>query len=219
MPSRLQNRYRNMDRGPSGPRRHRLRRPTPRSRRVEKCAGSRSNRNSNCRESLGDDGSNAYGHQCEAGLRAYRESITRSCTVESQTHASPCIPSRAALADSSRPSRRDATAGRMPGMSEERKRAVWPWIAAQIIGLPVLYVASFGPACWVMSQVDVGGWVEPHSAMRIYSPLGKIAYNEHTESQCGQWLRWWMTVGLRDGHSVIVPTAPHGFASPVVGGR
>ena len=38
-------------------------------------------------------------------------------------------------------------------MSEERT-PVWPWIAALLIGLPALYVASFGPACWVSSYVE-----------------------------------------------------------------
>jgi hypothetical protein len=40
-------------------------------------------------------------------------------------------------------------------MSEERKKPVWPWIAAVLIGLPVLYVASFGPACWIASRTGV----------------------------------------------------------------
>jgi len=30
-------------------------------------------------------------------------------------------------------------------MSEERKKPVWPWIAALLIGLPTLYVLSSGP--------------------------------------------------------------------------
>jgi hypothetical protein len=36
-------------------------------------------------------------------------------------------------------------------MSEARKNAVGPWIAALLVGLPVVYVASFGPACWWFS--------------------------------------------------------------------
>lgn len=40
-------------------------------------------------------------------------------------------------------------------MSEERKNPVWPWIAALLIGLPVLYVASFGPACWLIWNVKL----------------------------------------------------------------
>jgi hypothetical protein len=34
------------------------------------------------------------------------------------------------------------------GMGDDRKNPPWPWIVALLIGLPVLYVASFGPACW-----------------------------------------------------------------------
>jgi hypothetical protein len=36
-------------------------------------------------------------------------------------------------------------------MSDERK-PLWPWIVVLLIGLPVLYVASFGPACWVTAS-------------------------------------------------------------------
>src|SRR5689334_1826705 len=39
-------------------------------------------------------------------------------------------------------------------MSDECKIRVWPWIVALLIGLPVLYVASFGPACWACSRLD-----------------------------------------------------------------
>jgi hypothetical protein len=41
--------------------------------------------------------------------------------------------------------------GRIAKMSEERTKRTWPWIAA-LVGLPVLYVASFGPACWLMTR-------------------------------------------------------------------
>ena len=40
-------------------------------------------------------------------------------------------------------------------MSEERKKSVWPWIVALLIGLPVLYVASFGPACWWYQKTEL----------------------------------------------------------------
>jgi len=33
-------------------------------------------------------------------------------------------------------------------MDDDRK-PLWPWIVALLIGLPVLYVALFGPACWL----------------------------------------------------------------------
>jgi hypothetical protein len=41
-------------------------------------------------------------------------------------------------------------------MSEQRKLLVWPWLAALVIGLPVLYFVSFGPTCWVTSYVQEG---------------------------------------------------------------
>src|SRR5262249_14434636 len=34
-------------------------------------------------------------------------------------------------------------------MTDERKTRVWSWIVALLIALPVMYVASFGPACWL----------------------------------------------------------------------
>ncbi len=32
-------------------------------------------------------------------------------------------------------------------MSDGSARPLWPWIVALLIGVPMLYVASFGPAC------------------------------------------------------------------------
>jgi hypothetical protein len=37
-------------------------------------------------------------------------------------------------------------------MSDNCRKSVWPWIVALLIGLPVLYVASFGPACWLCDR-------------------------------------------------------------------
>ena len=36
-----------------------------------------------------------------------------------------------------------------PVMSDDRKSHVWPWIAALLVGLPITYVVSFGPACFL----------------------------------------------------------------------
>ena len=33
----------------------------------------------------------------------------------------------------------------IPGMNDDRKKPLWPWIVALLIGLPVLYVLSSGP--------------------------------------------------------------------------
>jgi len=53
-------------------------------------------------------------------------------------------------------------------MSEPEKRAVWPWIVALVVGVPVLYVASFGPACWITCRVC--RWSVP-TLSAIYRPM------------------------------------------------
>ena len=52
-------------------------------------------------------------------------------------------------------------------MSDERKNPLWPWIVAVCVGVPVLYVASFGPACWIASRCGRGGGV----VTSVYRPL------------------------------------------------
>jgi len=45
--------------------------------------------------------------------------------------------------------------GQMEGgrvMSDRKPRPLWPLLTAALIGLPVLYVASFGPACWLLGR-------------------------------------------------------------------
>jgi hypothetical protein len=58
-------------------------------------------------------------------------------------------------------------------MTDNHKKALWPWIVALLIGLPVLYVASFGPACWVVEQSAL-----PRAEITlIYSPLIRAAWS------------------------------------------
>jgi hypothetical protein len=53
-------------------------------------------------------------------------------------------------------------------MSDDRKKPIWPWIVALLIGLPVLYVASLGPACWLADRGMIS-WSE------VYRPLARLA--------------------------------------------
>jgi hypothetical protein len=62
-------------------------------------------------------------------------------------------------------------AGRIAGMDEERK-PVWPWIVALLIGLPVSYVAAFGPACWTARRLSRS---ERSSILKAYWPLSWIS--------------------------------------------
>jgi hypothetical protein len=83
------------------------------------------------------------------------------------------------------------------GMSTERKKAgVWPWIVALLIGLPVLYVASFGPACWLYGNgiipARTGGW-----AYRAYEPL--VDWTLQSKHPVARALWAWSALGCRQG--------------------
>ena len=53
-------------------------------------------------------------------------------------------------------------------MNDERKTAgTCPWIVALIIGLPMLYIASFWPACWLIGN----GLGNERVAGSVYYPL------------------------------------------------
>ena len=49
----------------------------------------------------------------------------------------------------------------------EHKNPLWPWIVALLIGLPVLYVASFGPAIWLQGN----GWISIEMLCTAYRPV------------------------------------------------
>jgi hypothetical protein len=69
-------------------------------------------------------------------------------------------------------------------MRDERGTSVWPWFAALITGFPLLYVASFGPACWCHTNRAVDGNYEldndshlPPQAPGAYWPIGCLILN------------------------------------------
>jgi hypothetical protein len=57
-------------------------------------------------------------------------------------------------------------------MSDDRKKPLWPWIVAVLIGPPLIYVASFGPACWFSASDPA---IVPQVA-RFYWPLTRAAW-------------------------------------------
>lgn len=95
----------------------------------------------------------------------------------------------------------------------EQRKPLWPWIVALPILLPGLYVASFGPACWITS------WSNGEKSLLpvVYWPVLKlICWKEHdlasrppegdfwNEHSDGTWLShgpfcWYAGVGAREG--------------------
>jgi hypothetical protein len=87
-------------------------------------------------------------------------------------------------------------------MSDDRKTPLWPWLVALLIGLPVLYIASIGPACWICAHTDSG----KHVVGTIYSPM--IALFWHDSSSLRRVVRWYATIGC--GSRELVLPAPGG---------
>lgn len=56
------------------------------------------------------------------------------------------------------------------GVRIVNRRERWAkWMAAVVVALPVLYVLSFGPACWLASRANRGAWKlpEPYWPMTV----------------------------------------------------
>jgi hypothetical protein len=97
-------------------------------------------------------------------------------------------------------------------MSDDRKKPLWPWIVALLIGLPALYVASFGPVCW-LAATPYATWPRgPAWGMAVYWPLGDAAMRG---GPIGTVLRWWIRFGTWEGRIAMIPTNSEG--SHVVG--
>jgi hypothetical protein len=82
-------------------------------------------------------------------------------------------------------------------MGEERKKAgFWPWVVALLIGLPLLYVASFGPACWIAQRTQNQYVIQAKDT--VYLPLLLVMLIEDDRGPIRQFLHWYMQVGYPD---------------------
>jgi len=74
-------------------------------------------------------------------------------------------------------------------MADDRKKALWPWTLALLIGLPVLYVASFGPACWASSRIGTRKGLAAGAVEFAYQPMLRLGV-EGPDS-ISIWIQWW----------------------------
>lgn len=80
------------------------------------------------------------------------------------------------------------------------RRERWvKWMAVAVLSFPVLYVASFGPACWWLSNISA----LPHGGMRahrrvpaFYHPISWAARRGPTALR--GIISWYATLGLGD---------------------
>jgi len=83
------------------------------------------------------------------------------------------------------------------------------WIIAALV--PVLYVASFGPACWISSRMNAGASLLPITYLPLVyrSFLGMDGIND--ESAVDRALIWYAEIGAADQwHWCMVPSVKSG---------
>jgi hypothetical protein len=80
-------------------------------------------------------------------------------------------------------------------------------MAAVIAALPLLYVVSFGPACWMIARPKLRDIQTPARGAVIFWPLGLAAMSD---TSGGTALRWWMLIGVPDGYVTVAPQNPAG---------
>lgn len=84
------------------------------------------------------------------------------------------------------------------------------WVVAALL-MPLLYVGSFGPACWITARLSSGARIPPPPKwMLIYSPLGVICT---ANSRPSAMLRRWASVGAPDDAHVAVPTSTDSYVA------
>ena len=81
------------------------------------------------------------------------------------------------------------------------RRERWvKWTLAGVVGVPVLYVASFGPACWVVDR----GWIAPRPIAYAYWPCLRAMWGGIAPHAISEVLYWWATMGNDDSKVVLV---------------
>jgi len=78
---------------------------------------------------------------------------------------------------------------------DTEQNPIWPWILALLIGLSAVYVASFGPACWILDQAYLPEWSH-RPAWRFDELLIEASRRSHPLSPPS---RWWRAVGSPSG--------------------
>src|SRR5262249_46398366 len=83
------------------------------------------------------------------------------------------------------------------------RRSMPVWICVAL--LPALYVASFGPACW-LTATSVPGRAGLTRGMIVFWPLGRLASLDCPPYTTA--LIWWMTIGAPPDSLVKVQIDP-----------
>lgn len=75
----------------------------------------------------------------------------------------------------------------------ERKKPGWAFLLTiAFVGLPLLYVVSFGPACWVSSRMGRGAFVVDVA----FQPIMRLAYRG--PAPISGMLKWYTELGAAE---------------------
>ena len=88
------------------------------------------------------------------------------------------------------------------------------WVKRTLLAtaaMPILYVASFGPVCWITAAPRIAGELGSTKPwMRIFFPIG--AAIQSTRSENNRYVKLWITWGAIRNGRVIVPTDSSGMS-------
>src|SRR5262245_43617677 len=85
------------------------------------------------------------------------------------------------------------------------RRERWvKWTVAAIVGLPLLYVATFGPACWLCNNF----WLDSRLTWTIYRPVTWSWYQTRPSTFSAA-LVWWCDLVGKDYRE-----SQHGYGLP-----
>lgn len=86
------------------------------------------------------------------------------------------------------------------------RRERWAkWTLAGVVGVPVLYAASFGPACWIMARPSAARLFGTEIFDIAYTPIGRLIY---VRSPLARALYRYGDFGIPDGEYLFVPGMP-----------
>lgn len=87
-------------------------------------------------------------------------------------------------------------------MGDERRKPGWAyWLTVALVASPMLYVASFGPACWIAARTGVN---ESRLFTAPYTPLWWAINRRIAVVAPG--LTLYAVVGLPHGGKVMIPS-------------
>ena len=93
------------------------------------------------------------------------------------------------------------------GVRIVNRRERWAkWALAATVVVPMLYVASFGPACWLVSSRVYPLIGVARVAPRIYWPLG--ALHKNGPVAVASLLDWYAKLGCGTDERVLMPASP-----------